>query len=567
MRLLTIPILLIVRGLGWLARKIFLATRGYNVVRLRLKGSLPDRHGAGGLLSAFSGASRGPTLLEVLLALDRARRDPRVKAVLVEVGHLRCGPARAEEIRRALARLRESGREVWIYFEEAGLPEYLVALGGSRIVLAPAGSLHVAGIASEVTFFKGLLDKAGVQAQLAARGKYKSIRETVAEPAMSEANREMTTALVSDLYEQLVAETAAHRKLDPAKVREILDEGPFLAEQARNYGLVDGTGYLDDLAEELEEKFEPYRPLPLGAYLRLSVDVISKGNPTAIALLEVAGSIKSGKSLPGPDGRRATGSRTFLKELERAAEDKAVKAILLRVNSPGGSGLASDLMWHALVKASKEKPVVVSMSDVAASGGYYVSAIQGTTILACDSTITGSIGVVGGKFSLAGLYEKLNIRKEIIRRGKHAASSSDAVPYTEEELKKLAADIDAFYQDFVKKMAEGRGKSFEEIDAVAQGRVWTGKQAREQHLADEQGGLLEALTFIRQRLDLPENAPLALLETPGERPRLPIRWEWNFSERPLSRLGIAEILKPLELARQFAGERVLAILPFEVRFF
>lgn len=562
LRLLLWPFLLPFRLLGALSRKLFLWFRGYNVVRLHLHGSLPDEHSDVGLLGAMMARGRGPTLLDTLIVLDRARRDPRVEAVLVEVGPLHCGVSRAEEVREALTRVRDAGKKVWIFLEDAGLAEYLLALGAGRIVLAPAGTLNVNGLASEVMFLKGLLDKAGVKACLTARGKYKSARETFTEASISEANREMTTALVDDLYNHLVEEVTRHRKISEEEVRSCLDRGPFRADQAVEAKLADGTGYLDDLADELEENLSKYRPLKEGAYLRLSSGVLKRGKITPIAMLEVSGHIKSGRSVPGADGQRATGSRTFVKQVERALDDPSVKAVLLRVDSPGGSGLASDVMWHALKKLAAEKPVVISMSNVAASGGYYVSALPGMPILATGSTITGSIGVLGGKFALGELYSKLGVKKEIIARGKRASYHSDYMEYTAEELEKLNEDIEAFYKDFVTKMAECRGRPYEDIDAVAQGRVWTGRQALEHGLADKRGGLLAALAEIRVRLNLDEEAPLGLIHEPGERKRWPIRIEWDFTQSPLSEL----LGKPLQLAQLFSGERIFALLPFDIRF-
>lgn len=559
-------------------RKLFLAVRGYNVLRLHLHGPLPDRTRAPGLMAAFSGRRFGPALLDVLIALDRARRDERIEVVTVEIESLACGMSRAEEIRRALARVREAGKRVIAVLEEPGMGEYLAALGASEIVLAPAGSLNVSGLASEVMFLKGLLDKAGVEAQLAARGKYKSAREMFTEDEMSAANREMTEALVGDLYEQLIAEIARHRKMEPEAARAALDRGPFLASEAVELSLVDRTGYLDDIDEALEKELPKVLPLKLQPYLRVSVpdERAATARPTPIAIVEVSGHIKSGRSTPGSDGTmRATGSRSFIHELEKAAAHPSVEAVLLRIDSPGGSGLASDLMWHALGKVAKDKPVVISMSNVAASGGYYVAAIApGCPILATASTITGSIGVLGGKFALGELYEKLGIKKEIISRGARATYHSDYRLYSDEELQKLRGDIDAFYVDFVSKMAQARARSFDDIDAVAQGRVWTGKQALEIGLVDELGGMIDAFDLLRKKLQLPEWAPLALIEAPGRKRRWPLRLEWNFEESPLSKSKYGAIggalesalFRPAQLAALFARDRVLALLPFEINF-
>lgn len=562
MRLITYPILWLLRGLQAVTRGLYLLLRGYNALHLRVHGTLTDTRSLRSALAYLTSPRRpGPTLLSVLSALERARKDPRLELVLVELGPLNCGLARAEEVREALARVRDAGVRVCVVMEEAGLQEYWAALGGSRIRLAPAGSLNLTGISSELVFARGLLDKAGVQAQLEARGKYKSAREIFTREAPSEANREMTEALVGDLYEQLVGNIARHRGIGEEKVREILDRGPFRAEQAREAGLIDEIGYADELKEKLKEEFKPWRPVEGGIYLQLSVSLAGEGRAIPIALLEVCGTIKSGQTLPGQDQPRATGSRSFTAELRRAVEDSRVKAVVLRVDSPGGSGLASDVMWHALLKAREKKPVVVSMANLGASGGYFIACLKGAPLFASASTITGSIGVLGGKFALPELYEKLGVSKTIVSRGERASFYSEYVPFSEEDLEKVREDIDAFYKDFVEKMATGREKSFEEIDKVAQGRVWTGKQARENGLVDRTGGFLEALKEVRRLLNVDENRKLSVVRTPGHRPKWPFRIEPNFDQFPLS-----EVRWYLEQADALNGERVFAMLPFRIRF-
>lgn len=561
MRLLLWLLGLPIRVLVWALRRAYVALRGYSVLKLRVEGSLPDRRAAQSLLSALSGEPPGPALLDLLAALDRARGDERIETVWVQLGALRTGLARAGELGAALGRVREAGKRVVVHLEEAGLPGYVVALGGSEIVLPPAGSLNVMGVASEVVLLKGLLDRVGLRAWMRARGKYKTARETLSESEMSPENREMTAAIVGDLYEQLVDAIANARHLDPASVRDRLDQGPFLAAEALSLGLIDRVGYADDVEDELKENAKKWRPLRLDAYLRLSTHLVKRGRATVVALVEVTGTIKSGGSVPGRDRARATGSRRFVQEIKAVTDDPRVKAIVLRVDSPGGSALASDLMWRALTKAQAAKPIVVSMADVAASGGYFVSGIRGAPILASPSTITGSIGVVTGKVEASRLYDMLGIKKETIAMGKRAGFFSEARGFTEEDLVKLEADLEAHYQHFLGRMAEGRGKSREEIHDVAQGRVWTGRQALANGLVDGYGGLLDALDRVRTLLGLEPKAPLAIV-SPGPRRRFPIRLAF----RGPSSLLPASIARPLELAEYFAGERTLALLPFDVHF-
>ncbi|HEX3598007.1 MAG TPA: signal peptide peptidase SppA, partial [Polyangiaceae bacterium] len=478
-------------------RRGYVAIRGYDALELRIEGGVPDRQGSPSLLGALSGEAPGPALLDLLAAFDRASTDPRIRTIRVKLGPLHVGLARASELGAALGRLRDAGKEVVVHLEEGGLPAYLVALGASEIVLPPSGALNVTGVASEVILLKGLLDRVGLRAWMRARGKYKSARETLAESEMSPESREMTTAIVGDLYEQLIDTIARARRLDPIGVRERLDRGPFMAAEALSLGLVDRVDYAEDVEDALKARLPKWRPLRLRAYLRLSAHLAKRGRPTVVALVEVTGTIKSGGSVPGRDRARATGSRRFIKEMKAVAGDPRVKAIVLRVDSPGGSALASDLMWRALSKAHSSKPIVVSMADVAASGGYYVAGIRGVSILASPTTITGSIGVVSGKVEASHLYEMLGIKKELIARGRRAGFFSEARGFSDDDLAKLEADLDAHYALFLSRMAEGRGKTTEEIHAVAQGRVWTGRQALANGLVDAHGGLFEALARVR----------------------------------------------------------------------
>jgi protease-4 len=251
-----------------------------------------------------------------------------------------------------------------------------------------------------------------------------------------------------------------------------------------------------------------------------------------------------------------------VEEVDRLREDPRVQAIVLRVNSPGGSALASDVMWRALTRASEKKPLVVSMVDVAASGGYFVAGVRGAKILASHATITGSIGVLSGKFDASGLYERLGVKKEIVAGGSRGGYFSEARGFTPDELAKLEADLDAHYDHFLARMSEGRGKPKEDIHTVAQGRVWTGRQALENGLVDERGGLVAALSHVRERLGLAEDAPLAILSSPKERRRFPLRVEWRVPESAIPDV----LLLPLRLAEYFRSERVLALLPFDIRF-
>lgn len=552
-----------IRAVAAAIRAVAVRATRYGVLRLRIHGRLQDKTHPPRFFGLLSGEKTGPSLLDLLVALDRARRDPKLETVYVSIGSVAAGLGRVEEVRTALARVRDSGKRVVAYLEEGGLHEYGIALGAGEIVLPPAGGINVTGVASEVILLKGLLDRVGITAWMRARGKYKSMREMFSEPEMTEANREMTQSLVSDLHDQVVGAIASSRRLEPGAVRALLDRGPFLATEAKDLGLVDALEYEDELLTRLgADDKKTFRAVGLGAYLVLSSRLRKKGKPARIALVEVSGHIKSGGSAPGGDASRATGSEKFVEEVNLLREDPSVQAILMRVNSPGGSALASDVMWRALTRASEKKPLVVSMVDVAASGGYFVSGVRGAKILASDATITGSIGVLSGKFDAGELYQRLGVRKDIVAGGARGGYFSEARGFTAEELAKLESDLDAHYDHFLARMSEGRGKPKEALHQVAQGRVWTGRQALANGLVDEQGGLLAALASVRARLNLPEEAPLAIVPGRRERRRFPLRVEWRLPESAVPEV----LLAPLRLAEWFRSERIFALLPFDIRF-
>lgn len=552
-----------IRLVAWVFRIIAVRVRGYSVLRLRLHGHLPDRSGPLSLARMWATETQGPALLEVLLALDRARADARLRAVALELGPLRIGLARAEEVRRALARVRDAGKQVVVHLEQGGLAEYSIALGASEIVMPDSGSLHVAGLASEVVLLKGLFDKVGLRAGLRARGRYKAARETFTEPEMTPEHREMTTAMVGDLYAQVVQAIAENRRIPEAVVRERLDRGPFTAKLALELGLIDAIGQDDDVNERLEASLGKVRSVGLGGYFRLSEPALPPRVRATIGLLEVSGHIKSGATVPGQSGARATGSRRFVQEVRELADDPRVAAVVLRVSSPGGSALASDVMWHALMALREKKPVVVSMVDVAASGGYFVSGIEGAPIFASEATITGSIGVLAGKFDAAGLYEKLGIKKEIIGAGARAGFYSEARPFTPDEVQKLEEDLDAHYGQFLERMARGRGRTTDEIHAVGEGRVFTGRMAKGHGLVDEHGGFLDALARAKSLIGLAPRDRVAIVATASERRFFPLRLTLRVPESFLPE----SIVTPLRLAEWFVGERTFVIVPFDFRIF
>lgn len=563
--ILLLPVSLPLYGI----RQLALTFRPFTRLDLRFSGALLDLPAGGGVFSEAE-----THLVPLLSALGAAERDRKLSQVTVRFSDFRPGLGRAEELRVALKRVRDAGKKVVVYAEEYSLGSYWVATAANEIVLAPGGALNVSGVASEFTLLKGLLSKLGVDAQLGARGKYKSMKEMFTEEHLTEANREMLGALVSDLFNQLRERISESRGLSPEAINQAFERAPFRADQAQIEKLVDRLAYVEDVDEELREAEKRrgaagVRAVGLYPYLAAKRKRWFPQHRPKVALLRLSGNIKSGQSKPGPHGPRATGSEALVQAVQAAAKSKSVRAIVLRVDSPGGSALASDVMWRSLSKAKEKKPLFVSMANVAASGGYYVSGLKGVKIWASPSTLTGSIGVVAGKFAVAGLLSKLGIQRELVASGPRAAFYSPTQAWSEPELLKLSDDLDAHYHDFVSKMAEGRGVAYAELEARAQGRVWTGAQAKEQGLVDELGGLGAVLKAVRAELGVSDSAPLKLVDFTRQSLWQTLRARFPTGQA-LGGFGLATLpaaSRLLELQADLEGESVFYLLPFEGTFF
>jgi protease-4 len=324
--------------------------------------------------------------------------------------------------------------------------------------------------------------------------------------------------ILDALYSDLLARIAAGRKKTPAEVRAIVDKGPFLAEEAKAFGLVDALLYEDEMYGELKSrlKLQDIKKVAAREYARVPPSSLGLTGRHRIALVVAEGAITRGE--PSSDGYTDDGieSEGFTKLLRRVAEDGRIKGVVVRIDSPGGEVFASDHIWREMNLTGKRKPMVISMSDTAASGGYYM-AMTGAPVMAYPGTFTGSIGVVFGKANLRGLYDKLGITKDVISRGRFATIDSDYRPLTEAERQKLRDGIHAHYRTFVQKVAQARKKPYEEIDRVAQGRVWTGSQAKDNLLVDRLGGLDEAIDLVKERARIPKADRIDLVTYPPRR--------------------------------------------------
>ena len=461
-------------------------------------------------------------LTDVLDALRRARHDRRVKALVVRLGGRNIGLAAVQELRLAVRELAEAGKatiawaETFGEFSPGNVPYYL-ATAFDAIWLQPSGDLGLTGLAVERLYLRGALDKVGAEFQVAKRYEFKNAAEQLTERGFSEPAREATQRLTQSVTDQLVQAIAARRNLAEDKVRSLIDAGPFLAAQAEAHGLVDHLGYRDEVYAAVRKQAGPEAILQyLGRYQRgkLIAERARKAAGLAprheplVALIYATGPIRRGRSGRSPLGGSSIGSDTVAAAIRAAARDEQARAILLRVNSPGGSYVASDTIWREVVRArAGGTPVVVSMGDVAASGGYYIS-MAADVIVAQPGTVTGSIGVLTGKPVLGGALGRAGVTSDLVAQAAHAAMFSQQRPFSEDEWTLVNDWLDHIYADFTGKVAEGRGMTQPQVHEVARGRVWTGADAAERGLVDELGGLEQAAAIARSRAGLPAAAPL-----------------------------------------------------------
>ncbi|HEY1643963.1 MAG TPA: signal peptide peptidase SppA [Streptosporangiaceae bacterium] len=458
-------------------------------------------------------------LADVLDGLRRARDDDRVRALVVRLGGQAVGLGMVQELRQGVQEFSAAGKATVAFAESfgefsAGNVGYYLATAFDTIWLQPSGDLGLTGIAVERVFLRGALDKLGADFQVAKRHEYKSAAEQLTEHGFSEPAREETERLTASVTEQLASAIAERRKLPAERVSELINAGPFLASEALEHGLVDSLGYRDEVhASVRRQAGDGATLLYLGRYQRPRALAerarkLSARREPVVGLIYATGPIRRGRSGRGPLSGGAMGSDTIAAAIRSACADEQVRALVLRVNSPGGSYVASDTIWREVVRArASGKPVVASMGDVAASGGYYI-AMAADQIVAQPGTITGSIGVLTGKPVLGEALGRAGITSDTIAQGAHSAMFSQFRPFTDDEWALVSNWLDHIYADFTTKVAEGRRMTPERVHELARGRVWSGADALDNGLIDELGGLDCAVAAARRRAGLPATAQL-----------------------------------------------------------
>jgi len=508
--------------------------------------------------------------------IRKAKGDSRIKGILLRPGGL-SSPfwAKLQEIRAALEDFKTSGKYVHAWLEYAGDREYYLASVADRVYLLPSASLDLTGVASYEIFLRGTFDWIGTYPDFLHVGDYKTAVNTYLEKTYTPAHREMSRSLNRSQYDQLVQTIANARKKPEAEVRALIDQGPFQPEDALRLGLIDEVAYEDEL-DDLIDDLDDTRYIDAEDYAQVSWEATGVVRGARIAVINATGVINSGSSGFDPVNGAVVGADSLVEYIREARGDRSIRAIVLRVDSPGGSSTASDVIWRELsISRENQRPVIVSMSDLAASGGYYI-ALGGDAIVAQPGTLTGSIGVYTGKFVMTGTLDKLGANIESTSNGRHAEIYSPDRRFTPEERSKIQESMQLVYDQFIERTAAARHMPPEKVDEVAQGRVWTGAQAKQLGLVDELGGLHKAIDLAKQRARIAAEEEVQLVVYPPRRSFYEVLADELQS--PIGRLRTAhtsdalmELLGPRERralsavllpSRLFRTGQVLAHMPY-----
>jgi protease-4 len=532
---------------------------------IELSGGLPER-GREALLFG----SRGRSFLDLLLYLDDLRADEHVSGVVLTLDSVAYGLAQHWELRRVIESVRAEGKTVIVYLRTAGFGDLYLASAADRVYLHPGSVFFPRGLSTTLTYLGDLFRNVGVLPEFVRIGEYKSAPESLTEAAPSEATLEAVNAFYGDAFDEMVGAIAAGRDLEEADVLAALEGTPYAPSEARGMGFVDELAFPDELNDRIRSDLaRPVRIVP--GYDPNATRDYAWTQPPAIAVIYVDGDIAEGTSGEAPLLGEIAGNRTLVPLIEAAAQSSSVRAIVLRVNSPGGSAWASELIWRAVQQASLRKPVIVSMGNVAASGGYYV-AMGGTRVLAAPTTLTGSIGIFSGHFSLRRLFETIGVHRFPLLWGDRADLFGISSDWTDEDRDAAFRHIQILYDTFLERVAQNRETTTEAIDAVARGRIWSGTRALENGLVDELGGLLDAIRVARAEAGLDPDDDVRILQLPERSALGPLSMvlgglqtsfadeDWATLATWAERLGLGALIRfPL----LYGGGEPAARLPFE----
>ena len=480
-----------------------------SVLVLSLGGSIEEQQPPD--VSSFFLGSQPLVLHEINDAIDQARSDSRIKGLVVRIASMDTGWAKLEEIHQHLLDFRASGKPSVCYLGYDGEEnaEYYVATGCDQIWLTPTNPLDVRGMMAEATFLRGTLDKLHIVPDFFHIAEFKTATNEYTEKKFTPAHREEVTSLLASLYGQYLTEVSSARDMSRARFAELVQAGPFLAQDALQNRLVDRLGYWDQVQEYFQRKTGSWNPVDFSDYRRSLDD----GSGPQIAIIYASGEIVSGASQYSTTGTEVMGGDSVAADIRRARTDSGIRAIVLRVDSPGGSSLASEVIRREVQLAREQKPVVVSMSDLAASGGYWIS-MSADKIVADPDTITASIGVFSGKMNIAGLYQLLGISTDFVATGDNATVYSDQQDFTPAQQQTIQKMLNEVYANFTEGVAAGRHLPIATVDSIAKGRVWSGEQAKGLGLVDELGDTDRAIEVAKQLAHIPANESVEVVRLP-----------------------------------------------------
>ena len=507
------------------------------VLKLDLDQPLAEHQSDEGLPGVFG---RAATVRGIVETLDRAAADPKVKGLIATLGNASPGMGKAQELRDAVTRFRSAGKFTLAYADTFGEFQpsdqaYYLATGFDEIWMQPLGNLNLTGLLSELPFGRGALEKLKITPEVSRRYEYKSAAEMMGEYNATPANREMTESLLDDLFQQLVTGIAERRKLAPETVQALIDRAPLLDKESLQAKLIDRLGYLDEVEDSAKKQAGEHSGVVEFDDYAASIGP-AKPDGEAVALIVGSGTIMRGSGESNPLlGSETMGSDAVSDAFADAIEDDHIKAILFRVDSPGGSAVASEVVRRAVQRAKAAgKPVVVSMSDVAGSGGYWV-AMDADKIVAQPGTFTGSIGVFSTKFATEDMWREIGVSWTLLGRGRNATLYSSVTGYSDTEKQRVDAMLDDIYGSFTAGVAAGRSLPIEEVRKIARGRVWTGRQAKERGLVDALGGYDVALQQVRVAMNVRPDTKLHLVEFPKPKSGIEVLYDLL-----ASRTGLAE---------------------------
>lgn len=443
-----------------------------------------------------------PAFIQYLQAIERSAEDSSIHGILLQIDNAAISFSQAEELRNALIEFRKSGKKVHAILTSMGNVEYYLSTAADTITTVPGNVFMITGLRAQVYYLKGLLNKVGVEFERIRAGEYKSAYEELALEEMSPEHRENLTQYLSDMNNLYITSVLKARNISREKIEEAMNGGPMTPEEAVQHRFIDRIGYPSDLMDELDEDG---KSIPVRHYMKERDYHTTWGPRPVVAVMYLEGNIVRG---PGGDSilGSGVGDESYRSMIRKVFRDPSVAAVVIRINSGGGSASASDLMWKSLVEAKEkyDKPVVLSFGSIAASGGYYV-ACTGDTVVAGNSTLTGSIGVISGKLNLQQLYQKLGINKEVVTYGEFADLFSESRPLSAQERRMLQKGVDYSYTLFTSRVMTGRDIGDDRIDELAQGRIFSGVRARKEGLVDRNGGILTAVSLAAEKAEIPEN--------------------------------------------------------------